>query len=238
MSIILAEWVPKKIINLPTEQAGAKITGDRWRELWQLTIEQGDYNSDTLALLLSNYFEFKADTEDALAHRRSTDIALDHTNPLDIANTDQADCHPIAAITGLQAMLDAITAGAVSAFDHNDIGDRDVADCHPTSAITGLDAALGNLVTGLSTLTSSNIAHAGSNVATKLASIDATIAALSGNMSEIAHNDLASRDASDAHSMAAITGLVTALAGKQKTITSGTAAPSGGSDGDIYIRYA
>ncbi len=31
--------------------------------------------------------------------------------------------------------------------------------------------------------------------------------------------------------------LNTALAGKQKTITSGTAAPSGGANGDIYLRY-
>ena len=33
-------------------------------------------------------------------------------------------------------------------------------------------------------------------------------------------------------------GVYTALAGKQKTITYGTAAPSGGSNGDIYIRYS
>ncbi len=32
--------------------------------------------------------------------------------------------------------------------------------------------------------------------------------------------------------------LNTAIGTKQKAITSGTAAPSGGSDGDIYLRYA
>lgn len=31
--------------------------------------------------------------------------------------------------------------------------------------------------------------------------------------------------------------LMDAIKGKQKTITSGTAAPSGGSNGDIYIQY-
>lgn len=33
------------------------------------------------------------------------------------------------------------------------------------------------------------------------------------------------------------TNTTTALNGKQKTITRGTAAPSGGSNGDIYIQY-
>jgi hypothetical protein len=31
--------------------------------------------------------------------------------------------------------------------------------------------------------------------------------------------------------------MTTAINGKQKAITSGTAAPSGGSNGDIYIQY-
>ena len=39
------------------------------------------------------------------------------------------------------------------------------------------------------------------------------------------------------HAQSDITGLVAALAAKQKTITSGTAAPSGGVDGDIYLQY-
>lgn len=39
------------------------------------------------------------------------------------------------------------------------------------------------------------------------------------------------------HAIADVTGLQTALDGKQKTITSGTAAPSGGVNGDIYLQY-
>jgi hypothetical protein len=37
--------------------------------------------------------------------------------------------------------------------------------------------------------------------------------------------------------IADITGLQTALDAKQKIITSGTAAPTGGVDGDIYLQY-
>ena len=43
--------------------------------------------------------------------------------------------------------------------------------------------------------------------------------------------------ASHSHVIGDTTGLQTALDGKQKTITSGTAAPSGGADGDIYLQY-
>ena len=39
------------------------------------------------------------------------------------------------------------------------------------------------------------------------------------------------------HAISDTTGLQTALDGKQKTITSGTASPSGGVDGDIYLQY-
>ena len=42
---------------------------------------------------------------------------------------------------------------------------------------------------------------------------------------------------SHTHAIADVTGLQTALDGKQKTITSGTAAPSGGVDGDFYFQY-
>jgi hypothetical protein len=39
------------------------------------------------------------------------------------------------------------------------------------------------------------------------------------------------------HAISDTTGLQTALDGKQKTITSGTASPSGGVDGDVYLQY-
>lgn len=43
--------------------------------------------------------------------------------------------------------------------------------------------------------------------------------------------------ATHTHAISDVTGLQTALDGKQKTITSGTAAPSGGVDGDFYFQY-
>jgi hypothetical protein len=43
--------------------------------------------------------------------------------------------------------------------------------------------------------------------------------------------------ASHTHGISDVTGLQTALDTKQKTITSGTAAPSGGVDGDFYFQY-
>ena len=42
---------------------------------------------------------------------------------------------------------------------------------------------------------------------------------------------------SHTHTIANVTGLQTALDGKQKVITSGTNAPTGGNDGDIYLQY-
>lgn len=42
---------------------------------------------------------------------------------------------------------------------------------------------------------------------------------------------------SHTHTIANVTNLQTALDGKQKTITSGTTAPTGGNDGDIYLQY-
>ncbi len=53
-----------------------------------------------------------------------------------------ADCHPIAAITGLQNALNDKLEN-ITGEDHNDLQNRDAADCHPISAITALP---GNLV--------------------------------------------------------------------------------------------
>lgn len=236
MSIILAEWTPKKITNLPDEQPGDVVTGERWQELWKLVIEQGDYNSDTIALLLQHYFDFVNDTEAALLTKRDTTVVLDHNNIADITGTDAANCHPISAITGLQTILDNISAGAVSAFAHNDIGSRDAADAHPIASITGLEAQLTALA---EPKTTADITHApAQTLAQKLAAMDSTIALLSGGIEVLEHNDLTARTAADAHPMSAITGLVTTLAGKQTKITYGTADPTGGSDGDVYIKYA
>ena len=50
-------------------------------------------------------------------------------------------------------------------------------------------------------------------------------------------DNLTSTSATDALSANQGKALHTALAGKQKTITAGTGSPSGGADGDVYIKY-
>jgi hypothetical protein len=70
----------------------------------------------------------------------------------------------------------------------------------------------------------------------------ANVATISGNTISDSGIDLPSAlagkaNATHSHVISEVTGLQTALDGKQKTITSGTAAPSGGADGDIYLQY-
>ena len=105
--------------------------------------------------------------EDLLADITAGTISVFSHN--DIGNRDVADAHPISAITGLQAALDAgyavadieysegvtlatklanmdgvisgLSSGVVT-IDHEDVLGRTVADAHPISAITGLQAAL------------------------------------------------------------------------------------------------
>ena len=50
-------------------------------------------------------------------------------------------------------------------------------------------------------------------------------------------DNLTSTSATDALSANQGKALNTTLAGKQKTITAGTGSPSGGADGDVYIKY-
>ena len=50
-------------------------------------------------------------------------------------------------------------------------------------------------------------------------------------------DNLTSTSATDALSANQGKALNTALAGKQKTITAGMGSPSGGADGDVYIKY-
>lgn len=70
----------------------------------------------------------------------------------------------------------------------------------------------------------------------------ANVATISGNTIADSGIDLTEAllgkaNAAHSHAITDVSGLQTALEGKQKTITSGTAAPSGGADGDIYLQY-
>jgi hypothetical protein len=76
----------------------------------------------------------QVDADAALA----TLAAFPHSS---LTSRSVADSHPIAAITGLQAALDAASTGGGTTV-HNNLTGRSTADAHPTSAITGLDAAL------------------------------------------------------------------------------------------------
>jgi hypothetical protein len=83
---------------------------------------------------------------------------------------------------------------------------------HPISDVTGLQIALDGKAATVHT-------HA-------IADVTGLQTALNGK-ADLVHT----------HAIADVTGLQTALDGKQKTITSGTAAPSGGVNGDIYLQY-
>lgn len=52
MAIDLNNWVPKYVKQVLDYSSGQSIKAARWNELWNLSIEQGDYNSETLDLLI------------------------------------------------------------------------------------------------------------------------------------------------------------------------------------------
>lgn len=60
-----------------------------------------------------------------------------------LTNRGAPDSHPVAAITGLQTVLD-------NQAIHNNLTGRSTGDAHPISAITGLSTALDNANTGVS----------------------------------------------------------------------------------------
>lgn len=282
----LATWAPQLIVNIPGDLPGVIITSERWIELWQLSIGQGDYHGTSLRQLMDNILTYRITTAEellalteALTAKRDVTTALGHNVISDITGTDANNCHPISAITNLQSVLDGISAGALGVFSHNDIGSRDAVDAHPISAITDLAAAISTLTTiagwNHNDLPARDAASAhpasaivlsdASTVQTKISSILSTIAGITGNIAEITHNNLAGRTASDTHTMASITGLASALAALtnainiingsgtvydsnrlgglaaaswQRKITASTNDPSGGADGDVWVKYA
>ena len=79
-----------------------------------------------------------------------------------------------------------------------------------------------------------------------LPELEAEVAGLKGDISGLETavgeipaviDNLTSTSATDALSANQGKALNTALAGKQKTSTAGTGSPSGGADGDVYIKY-
>lgn len=64
---------------------------------------------------------------------------------------------------------------------------------------------------------------------TRMTTIEGNVSTLSGTVSTLS--------STVSGLSTSVSNLTTTVNGKQKTITSGTAAPSGGSNGDIYIQY-
>jgi len=155
--------------------------------------------------------------------------------------------------------LAAIT-GDVSSISHADLLNRDAAGSHPISAITGLQTALdgkaasshGTHVTyGAATtaLTSGGTGAIGS--ASTLARSDhthtlpaypvVTLASLgvTATAAELNALDGITASVTELNFTDGVTSNIqTQLNAKQKTITASTSAPSGGSDGDVWIVYA
>lgn len=168
---------------------------------------------------------------------RLKSVAMVHNTDLTSASRQAADCHPMSAITGLEAALYNITAGEVSAFAHNAIGYRDTADAHPMSAITNLDATLASILSDISALelhshTVDGITYNESlTLLAKLNNMDAIIGGLSGGTVILDHSDLTGITATDAHPISSITGLQTAIDAKQDAVAGVSATEIGYLDG-------
>lgn len=154
-----------------------------------------------------------------------------------LALRNAADSHPASAIKYSEALtvaqkFDAIDTtiasitGNVSEIAHNTLTLRDAASAHPTSAITGLDAALAGkqaTITGAaSTIVSSDLTANRALYSSAAGKVDT---------SPVTTTELG-------YLSGVTSGIQAQLATKQKQITASTSAPSGGSDGDVWIQYA
>lgn len=127
--------------------------------------------------------------------------------------------HAIADVTGLQTALDGKaptvhthTIAQVTNLQTTLDGKAPTVHTHAIADVTGLQTALN----GKAALVHTHV----------IGDVSGLQTALDGKAA-VVHT----------HAIADVTGLQTALDGKQKTITSGTAAPSGGVNGDIYLQY-
>lgn len=96
-----------------------------------------------------------------------------------------------------------------------------------TEAIDAAEGEISELLSGLSSVRESL-----ASVRTELSSVQASVKKIPAVI-----NDLSSTSTTAALAANQGRALNTALAGKQKSIAYGTAAPSGGADGDVYIKY-
>ncbi len=116
--------------------------------------------------------------------------------------------HVIANITDLQAALD---------------GKASSSHTHSISDVTGLQTALDGKAAASHT-------HSIANVTSLQTTLDGKAAT--------SHTHSIYAALSHTHAISEVTNLQATLDAKQKQITSGTASPSGGSSGDIYLKYS
>lgn len=161
-------------------------------------------------------------------------------------------------IAGIDATISSIT-GDVSELTHNDLLGRSVADAHSISAITGLQAAIDGKAasshgthvsygTSAEALTSGGAGSAGT--ASTVSRSDhkhtlpaypvVTLASLGVSSTAAELNKLhgVTATAAEINCTDGVTSAIqTQLNAKQNTISYGTANPSGGVNGDVYIKY-
>lgn len=207
--------------------------------------------------MIDNHIGILGDTVLNLTHAGFTDRnnTASHTASAIEYDTGTSVAQKIANI---DSTIAAIT-GDVSELAHNDLLGRSDEDAHPISAVTGLQTALdgkaaashGTHVTYGTTaaaLTSGGTGTAGTSdsvsradhIHTLPAYPVVTLSSLGVTSTAAELNKLAGVTATTAQ-LNFVTGVTSAiqtqLNGKQKTISYGTANPSGGVDGDVYIKY-
>lgn len=239
----VAGQLAELLSHMDTAEAAILVETGRIDDLLDGTLDA--YNADRLGGELPAVYALASqitDLQGQIDNIAAGEIAAFHHN--DISARDADDAHPISAITGLAAALSAIEeldtddiafgagtlttklgsidatiaalSGDMTEIAHNDLATRDAANAHPTSAITGLDTAL-----------------AGKEALVNLTANRALISSATGTLavSAVTATELGYLDG-------VTSAIQTQLNAKQKSITSGTASPSGGVDGDIYIKYA
>lgn len=159
-------------------------------------------------------------------------------------------------IANIDSTIAAIT-GDVSELAHNDLLGRSDEDAHPISAITGLQTALDGKAaashgthvtygTSAAALTSGGTGTAGTSDSVSRADHKHTLPAyptlsslgVTATAAELNKLDGVTATTAQLNFVNGVTSAIqTQLNAKQKTISYGTANPSGGVNGDVYIKY-
>jgi hypothetical protein len=135
-----------------------------------------------------------------------------------------------------------IAASGELSIDHSIASNRDVADAHPMSSITGLVAALANPIPAdFITLAMMKINSVGENQLVALGVTRGKIALKAVNTPQLEDNcvtaeKVAPATLTETQFAAAVTDKLTA--DRTRKITISTSDPSGGSSGDIWIKYS